>query len=57
MSHPVDHSRRRRLERVERTLEAQKAFIHRVPDPDTRERAEANLMALVEMRDRLKEAA
>ncbi len=40
-----------RLERVNRAIEAQKRFIRTVPDPDNRERAEANLMSLVLKRD------
>ena len=40
-----------RLDRVNRVIEAQKLFIRTVPDPDNRERAEANLMSLVLKRD------
>lgn len=40
-----------RLDRLERAIDAQKAFLHRVPDPDTRRRAETNLLVLIEMRD------
>lgn len=40
-----------KLERVNRAIEAQKLFIRTVPDPDNRERAEANLMSLVMTRD------
>ncbi len=40
-----------RLDRVNRAIEAQKCFIRTVPDPDNRERAEANLMSLVLKRD------
>ena len=40
-----------KLERVNRAIEAQKRFIRTVPDPDNRERAEANLMSLVLKRD------
>lgn len=40
-----------RLDRVNRAIEAQKRFIRTVPDPDNRERAEANLMSLVLKRD------
>lgn len=40
-----------RLQKLERAYQAQKSFIHRVPDPDTRERAEAHLIQLVTMRD------
>ena len=45
-----------RLERIERALEAQRAYIQRVPDPDNRYRAETNLMTLLEMRDALRQA-
>ena len=40
-----------RLERVERALDAQRAYIQRVPDPDNRYRAETNLMTLLELRE------
>ena len=40
-----------KLDRVNRAIEAQKRFIRTVPDPDNRERAEANLMSLVLQRD------
>ena len=40
-----------KLDRVNRAIEAQKLFICTVPDPDNRERAEANLMSLVLKRD------
>lgn len=40
-----------KLDRVNRAIEAQKSFIRTVPDPDNRERAEANLMSLVLKRD------
>ena len=43
----------RRLMRIERALEAQRAYIRRVPDPDNRYRAETNLLTLLEMRDAL----
>ena len=45
-----------RLERLERALEAQRAYIQRVPDPDNRHRAETNLMTLLEMRDTLQQS-
>ena len=45
-----------RLERLERALEAQRAYIQRVPDPDNRHRAETNLMTLLEMRETLEQA-
>lgn len=44
---------RRKLERVERVLDAQRTYITRVPDPDNRYRAETNLLTLLEMRDAL----
>ena len=47
---------RKRIERVERALEAQRSYIARVPDPDNRHRAETNLMTLLEMRDALLQA-
>ena len=40
-----------KLDRVNRAIEDQKRFIRTVPDPDNRERAEANLMSLVLQRD------
>ena len=40
-----------RLARVERALDAQRAYIQRVPDPDNRYRAETNLMTLLELRE------
>ena len=43
----------RRLSRIERALEAQRAYVRRVPDPDNRYRAETNLLTLLEMRDAL----
>ena len=50
----VDPTILRRLEQVERVLEAQREYIHRVPDPDNRYRAETNLLTLLEMRDSLR---
>ena len=44
-----------RLARLEETIVAQKAFCHRVPDPDTRERADGHLLDLIEKRDVLAE--
>ena len=44
-------NRHRQLERLETAIEAQKRFVHSVPDPDNRELAEANLMTLVFKRD------
>ncbi len=51
MPFQYDQTGPKRLQRLEAALAEQKAFIHRVPDPDTRERAEANLILLVQMRD------
>lgn len=45
-----------RIRRVERAIEDQKAFLHRVPDPDTREKADAHLLELVDVRDRMRKA-
>ena len=45
---------RKRLERIEKAIADQRAFLHRIPDPDTRERGEAHLFQLVEMRDELR---
>lgn len=43
----------RRIKRIEDTIERQRAFIYRVPDPDTRERAESHLVRLIDVRDQL----
>ena len=43
-----------RIERLEQAILDQRAFLYRVPDPDTRYRAEGNLMKLIEMRDDLR---
>lgn len=43
--------RNRMIERLESAIEAQKRFVYTVPDPDNRELAEANLMALIFKRD------
>ena len=40
----------RRMEIVCQTIDRQKAYLARVPDPDNREAAEANLITLVAMR-------
>ena len=53
MNFAVDDAK---LDRVNRAIEAQKRFIRTVPDPDNRERAEANLMSLVLKRDEYVEA-
>ena len=45
---PVERSLRRKA-RIERALDAQRAYMKRVPDPDNRCRAETNLMTLLEM--------
>ena len=39
------------IQRLEKVIDDQKRFIRTVPDPDNRERAEANLMSLVLKRD------
>lgn len=44
---------RRRVERLERAIQDQRAFLHRIPDPDTRERGEMHLFELIEMREKL----
>ncbi len=46
----------RRLERIERALEAQRAYIRRVQDPDNRYRAETNLFTLLEMKSASEDA-
>ncbi len=43
----------RRVERLERAIQDQRAFLHRIPDPDTRERGEMHLFELIEMREKL----
>ena len=48
--HPVEQSLRRKT-RIEHALDAQRAYVRRVPDPDNRCRAETNLMTLLEMLD------
>ncbi len=45
-----------RLERVDRALDEQRAYIQRVPDPDNRYRAETNLMTLLELREAAEQA-
>ena len=44
---------RRRVERLEKAIQDQRAFLHRIPDPDTRERGEVHLFELIEMREKL----
>ena len=44
---------RKRIERVDKAIADQRAFLHRIPDPDTRERGEMHLFELIEMRDAL----
>lgn len=51
----VEHVRHR-LERLDRALDAQRAYIQRVPDPDNRYRAETNLMTLLELREAAEQA-
>jgi hypothetical protein len=48
-----DEKYRRRVERVEKAIQDQRAFLHRIPDPDTRERGEVHLFELIEMREKL----
>lgn len=49
-----DHEKyRRRVERLEKAIKDQRAFLHRIPDPDTRERGEVHLFELIEMREKL----
>ncbi|MCX8254274.1 protein of unknown function [Beijerinckiaceae bacterium RH AL1] len=49
-----DHEKyRRRVERLEKAIQDQRAFLHRIPDPDTRERGEVHLFELIEMREKL----
>lgn len=45
-----------RIARIEKAIADQKVFLHRVPDPDTRYRAEGNLMKLVEMSEAMRDA-
>ncbi len=44
---------RKRLQRIEKAIADQRAFLHRIPDPDTREKGESHLFQLMEMRDEL----
>ena len=44
-----------KLKRIEGAIERQKCFVHTVPDPDNRALAESNLVALVIMRDNVKD--
>ena len=44
---------RKRLQRIEKAIADQRAFLHRIPDPDTRYKAEAHLFKLIDMRDDL----
>lgn len=46
-------SRTQKLARIVRAIADQKQYIARVPDPDNRSSAEANLSVLVERRERL----
>lgn len=48
---------RRRAKRLDKAIQDQRAFLHRVPDPDTRERSEFHLIQLIEMRERLPEGS
>ena len=47
----MDEAKLSRLAKLERVVDQQKAFLHRIPDPDTRERAEGHLHLLIDMRD------
>lgn len=47
----MDATTRAKLDRLDRTIEAQKAFLQRLPDPDRRQRAEANLQHLEHRRE------
>ncbi len=40
-----------RVHRLDRAVSDQRAFLHRIPDPDTRERAEGHLLTLIDMRN------
>ena len=44
-----------KLERIEGAIERQKSYVRTVPDPDNRALAESNLVALVIMRDDVKD--
>ena len=49
-----DHERScRRIERLEKAIQDQRAFLHRIPDPDTRERGEVHLFELIEMHEKV----
>lgn len=47
--------RNAKLERLTAAIERQRRFLGSVPDPDNRERAEANLMTLIFLRDELEQ--
>lgn len=47
--------RNAKLERLKAAIERQRRFLGSVPDPDNRERAEANLMTLIFLRDELEQ--
>ena len=51
----MNSNRSAKLERLEAAIERQRRFMYTVPDPDNRERAEANLMTLIFLRDELKQ--
>ena len=44
---------RKRLDRLDKAIQDQRAFLHRIPDPDTRERGEVHLFELIEMHEKL----
>lgn len=48
-------NRSAKLKRLIAAIEAQRRFIYSVPDPDNRERAEANLMTLILLRDEMEQ--
>ena len=45
----------KRLARLDDVIDRQRHFLHRVPDPDTREIAEKHLLQLIDMREELRE--
>jgi hypothetical protein len=49
----MDPNAHARLEKIESTIEKQKDYIRRVPDPDNRAAAEDHLITLVRLRDDL----
>ena len=51
----MNPDRSAKLERLSAAIERQRKFMYSVPDPDNRERAEANLMTLIFLRDELQQ--